>query len=642
MDFKTTITPEFIETIKGSPLEISLPYEVSFNGNSFDSVYTERVLYPKALDYFVALAATSNCQSVYRTIDKDGQDTIWLSITRTATTDMFFEVIKKAGLYMSKLVCGWNSNTATMILSGKLCRDLARASESVRISITAYLRTLISIAQCYTYHDVEVTPGEGIFAVNINANPLNIMAELYAIEPNATFNVTSEHVDDVTVAYYAVNAVSGVRSDFAFASNLRYIATSDKDTLIAVWNVAKHVCLAVLKEHAIFVSQELYLTDIAADSVYAYLAEQYGHSVAIRVEDISNMLSGAEVMDVDDDTFTELASWAQHWVACAKNRGSSCLEYADYTLLAPLGVGTTGGITSFDRDAMRAQYTEDAYAQELYLQYKPHYDDFKLNNLEFNLAGFANGDIYSMVFVGESGTGKSTAARVIPHRCGIPYVSVNFSVNIEEADLFGAMYPNPYKKSADDPEFAWQDGIITKAVRNGYCVILEELNFARPGVLGKLNSLLDENRQIDLSNGEIVRAHPNFRIIATCNIAYEGTNRFNKALINRFDDITEFVDATREEAVEIIMSRTGYKNRYKISKVYDVYAAVKKYAKEQCVSCVVSMRQLLNIFTKGRYYINATDAVTRIMLNGAFLEDTEYLTLFKETVLPAFDLNFRI
>jgi MoxR-like ATPase len=247
-----------------------------------------------------------------------------------------------------------------------------------------------------------------------------------------------------------------------------------------------------------------------------------------------------------------------------------------------------------------------------------------------------------MAFVGESGTGKSTAARVLPTRCGLPYVSINFSVNIEEADLFGAMTPNPAKQKPEDPEFVWQDGIITKAVRNGYCIILEELNFARPGVLGKLNSLLDENRQIDLSNGEIVKAHPNFRIIATCNVAYEGTNRFNKALINRFDDVTVFTDLERAEAIQVIKQRTGYANESKIAKVYDVYEALKKFADEQRIHVVVSMRQLLNLFTKGKYYKDAKDAVSRIMLNGAFIEDNEYQSAFEDTILPAFDLKFKI
>ena len=83
-------------------------------------------------------------------------------------------------------------------------------------------------------------------------------------------------------------------------------------------------------------------------------------------------------------------------------------------------------------------------------------------------------------------------------------------------------------------------------------------------------------------------------------------------------------------------------NITKISKVYDVYEALKKYASEQGINITVSIRQLLNIFTKGKYYSNATDAVQRIMLNGAFIENEEYQKVFEDTVFSAFDLKFKI
>lgn len=292
-----------------------------------------------------------------------------------------------------------------------------------------------------------------------------------------------------------------------------------------------------------------------------------------------------------------------------------------------------------DVDTVKKSYEKDEYAQELYKQSKKYYDTFNLGNLVSCIKGVVNGAIYSMLFIGESGTGKSTAARVLADKCGIPYVSVNFSVNIEESDLIGTMVPNDKKKSADDPEFLWHDGILTKAVRNGYIVILEEINFARPGVLGKLNSLLDEVRQIDLPTGEIVRAHPNFRIIATCNIAYEGTNRFNKALVNRFEMCHEFIDLNRDDAIKVIKERTGYSNVAKIGQVYSIYESLKKYSKDQNLDIVISIRQLLTIFRQGKYYPNALEAVKDLMINSAFLECKEYQKLFEDSVLTAYGLD---
>lgn len=288
------------------------------------------------------------------------------------------------------------------------------------------------------------------------------------------------------------------------------------------------------------------------------------------------------------------------------------------------------------------EYKDDEYAQQLYTQVQSYYDTFDLKDLTNTVRGFATGEIYSMLFIGDSGTGKSTAAKVIPHKCGLPYVVINCSTNIEETDMFGTMIPNPKKVTADDPEFVWEDGILTKAIRNGYCAVIEELNFARPGVLGKLNSLLDESRQIDLANGEIVKAHKNFRLVVTCNVGYEGTNRLNKALINRFEICKLFKDLEKSEAVDIIQKRIGYTDMTKINAIYDVYHAIKKYSNEQNLGIIISIRQLMNVFRQGKYYKTASQAVYNTLLNAAFLEEPEHLEYFTKTVLPAFDLNFKI
>lgn len=291
---------------------------------------------------------------------------------------------------------------------------------------------------------------------------------------------------------------------------------------------------------------------------------------------------------------------------------------------------------------LKDQYDKDAYAQELYKQIQPYYESFDLKDLTGICKGVASGAIFSMLFEGESGTGKSTAARVIASRCGLPFIAINCSTNIEESDIFGTFIPNPNKKLPEDSEFIWKDGPLTLAVRNGYAAVVEEVGGARPGVLMKFNSLLDESRQLDLPNGEVLKAHPNFRLIATTNIGYEGTNRLNKALVNRFEICKKFIDLDEREAKMVVISRTGYTDVDKITKVFDVYKAIKKYSAEQNLGLVISIRQLLNIFKQGKFYRTAKDAINNLMLNQAFLEEPEHLQYFSDTVLKAFDLTFKI
>ena len=287
-----------------------------------------------------------------------------------------------------------------------------------------------------------------------------------------------------------------------------------------------------------------------------------------------------------------------------------------------------------------SDYENDEYAKTLlFRNKKAYYDDFDLKDLKNVTNEFAKGNVYSMFFIGESGTGKSTAAKVIPYLVGLPVLSINFSNNIEESDLFGTLQPNYNKQSDTDPEFVWKDGLITKAIRNGYCLSLEEINFARPGVLGKLNSLLDENRQIDLQTGEIVTAHPNFRIIATGNMGYEGTHRLNKAFVNRFEIVKVFEAYSRRELEDIIKLRTSYTNSQIINRVLDVYDSIIKYGKENNAEIVISVRQLINIFNTKKAFKSVHDALVNTLVNSAFAEDEDLRQEYVKNLLPSFKLN---
>lgn len=287
-------------------------------------------------------------------------------------------------------------------------------------------------------------------------------------------------------------------------------------------------------------------------------------------------------------------------------------------------------------------YADDAYAQELLKQNQPFYEKVELDDLTTLVKGIAKGDVYSALFQGPAGTSKSTIARVLCQRAGIPWESVNVSLNADEADLFGSFIPNPAKKNADDPEFVWKDGVITRCLRNGYALIVEEINGARPGVLMKLNGILDDARKVELGNGETVYAHPNFRLIATCNVGYEGTNRLNQALIDRFTIGKAFVDPDDSRLLEIVKLRTGYSDATKIDKGIAAYDAIKKYSNEQRLGLTLSVRRLIAMFTAGKYFKTAKDAFIRTVVDPVFLEHDDHRKYFMDTVLPAYDLKFKI
>jgi len=140
-------------------------------------------------------------------------------------------------------------------------------------------------------------------------------------------------------------------------------------------------------------------------------------------------------------------------------------------------------------------------------------------------------DNLPILLMGESGTGKTSAIRYMAHETknGLRRVNLNGGTTADE--LVGRLLIN-------EKGTYWVDGILTEAMRNGEWIVLDEINAALPEVLFVLQSVLDDDGYLVLSekdDKEIVNKHKNFRMFATCNPPeYAGTKEMNKALLSRF------------------------------------------------------------------------------------------------------------
>ena len=113
----------------------------------------------------------------------------------------------------------------------------------------------------------------------------------------------------------------------------------------------------------------------------------------------------------------------------------------------------------------------------------------------------------------------------------MPCYSVPGTVALEPSQLFGKYVPD------HDGGFRWVDGPVTSLVRNGGVLVLDEINTISPKIAPTLYSLLDQRREISLLDheGEVIRAHKNLLVVATCNIGYQGTLPMSEALLDRFN-----------------------------------------------------------------------------------------------------------
>lgn len=136
---------------------------------------------------------------------------------------------------------------------------------------------------------------------------------------------------------------------------------------------------------------------------------------------------------------------------------------------------------------------------------------------------------YPTLLVGEAGTGKNTGINVVANRKQRPVIRVNCSGDMRTSSLLGRITTDK------DGKITWQDGLVTKAIREGYWLVLDEINSLDADIMFALHGLLDEGIITISNNSEIVHAHPDFRLFATMNPqSYYGVKTLNQALLDRF------------------------------------------------------------------------------------------------------------
>ena len=137
---------------------------------------------------------------------------------------------------------------------------------------------------------------------------------------------------------------------------------------------------------------------------------------------------------------------------------------------------------------------------------------------------------------GPMGSGKSSLIRQVAARLNLPLIEVNAKTRLEVADLVGY-------RTALGGDVLFQDGPLTRALREGAWLLLDEVDLMEPGELVGLNTVLDGGPLVIPDNGgEVVWPAPGFGLICTANSAgqgdatglYLGARRMNAALMDRF------------------------------------------------------------------------------------------------------------
>lgn len=144
----------------------------------------------------------------------------------------------------------------------------------------------------------------------------------------------------------------------------------------------------------------------------------------------------------------------------------------------------------------------------------------------------------AVLLKGPTGCGKTRFVEEMAKRLGRPLYSVACHDDLSAADLIGRFLIH-------GGETVWQDGPLTRAVREGGICYLDEIAEARSDTTVVIHPLSDHRRQLSIERtGEILSAPPGFMLVLSINPAYQSV-------------LKELKPSTRQRMVTIALDFPG-------------------------------------------------------------------------------------
>jgi len=176
---------------------------------------------------------------------------------------------------------------------------------------------------------------------------------------------------------------------------------------------------------------------------------------------------------------------------------------------------------------------------------------YKITGKEKEIFEHAYKNKLPLLIKGPTGTGKSRFVQYMADTLNKKLYTVACHEETSSTDLIG-------RYIIKGSETVWIDGPMTKAVKEGALLYLDEIAEARPDIIVALHSLTDHRRTLYLDKtGEIISANDDFMLIATYNPGYQkGFKELKPSTRQRFVSISFNYPDTPIET-EIIHNETG-------------------------------------------------------------------------------------
>lgn len=104
----------------------------------------------------------------------------------------------------------------------------------------------------------------------------------------------------------------------------------------------------------------------------------------------------------------------------------------------------------------------------------------------------------------------------------------------------------------------WQDGPLTRAVREGAICYLDEVVEARKDTTVILHPLADDRRELPLERtGEILKAHPDFLLVVSYNPGYQNLLKGMKPSTRQRFVAIDFTYPDKQHEIKIVVTESG-------------------------------------------------------------------------------------
>lgn len=196
------------------------------------------------------------------------------------------------------------------------------------------------------------------------------------------------------------------------------------------------------------------------------------------------------------------------------------------------------------------------------------------------------GCYHGIVAAGPAGTGKSTDALIYCATEKIPVVVFQCTPGTEEDAIIGNFIPSA------SGGFTLKRGPLANAIEQDCWLVINEANYVPSGILSCLNSVMDDNAQVLLDDGSMLKRGKNFRLILTVNPGYRGTNMFNEATLNRFATVY-YEPITKLTLINRLQHETGYKNTKVLEAIAEQFDKLRNIYLSKNMETEVTYRNVL-------------------------------------------------